>query len=222
MRRTRKWTRVVGHAVAWLPLAWLLIEAGLGRLSPNPIQDWTQRTGRGALYLLTLSLAATPLSWLPGLKGIRPWRRTWGLYAFAYAVLHVYLFVGVDYGWRWDWLWQEILTQKPFVWWGASAWVILALLAATSPRWVARRLGARRWKALHRGVYLAAPLAVWHAAQAVKGNVLTLQGDITRPVTVGLLVALLLLARLVRRVGKRLPLRRVPPHPPAPETGGRP
>ncbi len=198
-RHPARWFRWLGHGIAWTPLAWLLLEAYLGRLSPNPIQDWTQRTGRGALYLLTLSLAATPLSWHPRLRWIRPWRRTWGLYAFAYAVLHVYLFVGVDYGWRWDWLWQEILSQKPYIWWGLVALLILTALAATSPKAVARRLGARRWKALHRLVYLAAVLAVWHAAQAVKGNVLALRGDIYRPVAVGLVVGALLLARVVRR-----------------------
>ncbi len=203
MRRLTSWRWWLGHGVAWLPLAWLLLEAALGRLSPNPIQDWTQRTGRGALYLLTLSLAATPLSWIRPWRGIRPWRRTWGLYAFGYAVLHVYLFIGVDYGWRWDWLWAEIATQKPYIWWGATAWFILALLAATSPRRVARALGARRWKALHRGVYLAAPLAVWHEAQAVKGNLFALQGDIYRPLLLGTLIGLLLLARLIRWVFRR-------------------
>ncbi len=193
----------VRHGLAWGPLLSLLFDAAVGRLSPNPVQDWTLRSGRAALWMLTWSLAATPLAWWPRLGWIRPWRRTWGLYAFAYAALHAYLFLGVDYAWRWDWIWDEILRQKPYIWWGAAAWLLLAVLAATSPRAVARRLGARRWKALHRAVYLAAGLAVVHLALAVKGDVLTLQGDVARPLAYGTILGGLLAARVVRRWRRR-------------------
>lgn len=192
--------RFIAHAIAWTPLLWLLLEAWWGWLSPNPIQDWVQRTGRASIYLLALSLAATPLSWIPGWGRVRPLRRTWGLYAFAYATLHVYLFVGVDYAWQWRWLLEEILTQKPYIWLGIAAWVMLIALAATSPWGVVRRMGARRWKRLHRLVYLAAPLAALHMALAVKGNLFTLQGDIARAFLVSVAIAGLLLARGLRKV----------------------
>ena len=195
----RAWAlTLLRHGVAWWPLAALLFDAWLGRLSPNPIQDWTQRTGRAALTMLAFSLSATPLAWWRPLRWLKPWRRTWGLYAFAYAVLHVYLFVGVDYGWRWDWLWDEVLRQKPYIWLGAAAWLILAALAATSPRRVARRLGARRWKALHRAVYVAAGVAWGHQALAAKGNAFALQGDVGRVWRYGIVIAALLAARVGR------------------------
>lgn len=194
--RGRGWT-TLRHGVAWLPFLTLLFDTATGRLSPNPIQDWTLRTGRAALLMLVLSLSVTPATWWRPLRGLKPWRRTWGLYAFAYAVLHVYILVGVDYTWRLDWLWADLGRDKPYAWYGAAAWLLLAVLAATSPRRVVRALGARRWKAVHRAVYGAALLAVVHQALAVKGNVLTLQGDVRRPLLAGLAVAGLLLARAV-------------------------
>ncbi len=194
-----RWGWWARHGFGWLPLLGLLVDAGLGRLSPNPVQDWTQRLGQAALWMLTWSLAATPLSWWARVRALKPWRRTWGLYAFAYASGHAYAFLGVDYAWRWDWIWDEIVRQKPYIWWGAAAWLLLAVLAATSPRSIARRLGARRWKALHRAVYVAAVLAVVHLALAAKGDLFALRGDVARPLAYALAVGALLSARLVRR-----------------------
>ena len=58
-----------------------------------------------------------------------------------------------------------------------------------------KRLG-KRWKSLHKLVYLAAPLVVLHFAWARKGDIFRLQGDILQPLAFGVVVGLLLLARL--------------------------
>jgi sulfoxide reductase heme-binding subunit YedZ len=63
-----------------------------------------------------------------------------------------------------------------------------------------KRMG-KRWKSLHRLVYLLNVLVVVHFAWSIKGDVLRLQGDVLRPIIAGIIVALLLILRIpaVRR-----------------------
>jgi sulfoxide reductase heme-binding subunit YedZ len=85
---------------------------------------------------------------------------------------------------------------------GWLALLLLVPLAATSTRGWQQRLG-RRWRALHRLVYAAVPLAVWHY--------LWLDRDIiTLPVLYAALVAVLFLLRVpaVRQALRRLAGRR--------------
>lgn len=189
-----KFTRyqLLVHVAALAPLAWLIADALAGNLGANPIQAIEQRTGRYALYLLAASLACTPLTIVAGWNAPQRWRRPLGLYAFLYAALHFGAFLGLDYGFNLAFLWADV-GNKRFIFVGAAAFVILAALAFTSTRPAMRRMG-RRWKQLHRWVYLAGGLVVVHYAWAVKA-------DIRLPLAWGVLIGLGLLLRLpaVRR-----------------------
>ena len=57
-----------------------------------------------------------------------------------------------------------------------------------------KRMG-KRWNRLHRLVYLAGVLVILHYAWSLKGNLFSLQGDVTQPIAFGLAVVLLLVAR---------------------------
>ena len=58
MGKLRKnWLRLITHVGALTPLVWLLWDFWFDRLTVNPIQDITFRTGKPALILLVLSLA---------------------------------------------------------------------------------------------------------------------------------------------------------------------
>ncbi|HEY6952621.1 MAG TPA: hypothetical protein VI758_09440, partial [Bacteroidota bacterium] len=70
-----------------------------------------------------------------------------------------------------------------------AAFVMLVPLAATSPNRVARWLGGRRWKNLHRLIYVCASLGVVHYLWLVKA-------DAQRPLIYGAIVAALLVFRL--------------------------
>jgi sulfoxide reductase heme-binding subunit YedZ len=192
------------HLLALGLVAWLAWDAWRGNLTVNPIQAATQRTGKYALVLLVLSLACTPLNTLFGFRQVIAVRRTLGLYAFLFAATHFTIFIWIDYGFNWEFLLADI-SNKLYIFVGLTALVILSLLAATSFKWWMKRLG-KRWKALHRLVYLAAPLVVLHFAWARKGDIFRLQGDILQPLAFGVVVALLLLARLpaLRRGAVRL------------------
>ena len=186
------WLRVFTHLAALVPLALLIWDGTQGRLTVNPIQEITHRTGKTALVLLVLSLVCSPANRVLGLRQVVPLRRPLGLYAFGYATLHLLIFFVVDYGLDVT-LIQEAVLEKRYVLAGLGAFVLLAPLAVTSTRGWMRRLG-RRWKPLHRLVYLAAPLAVLHYVWLVKA-------DIREPLLYGAAVAALLVLRvpLVRR-----------------------
>ena len=165
-----------------------------GNLTVNPIQDIEQRTGRLAILWLVLSLTCTPLGNIFGWKEMIKRRRTIGLYAFMMAFIHVGIFLGLDFGFAFDLIIAEIL-EKRFILLGALAYLGLTLLAATSFKYWQKTL-KKNWKRLHRTVYLIAPLVVLHYGLAKKGNLLSLQGDIVRPVIYAVVITLLLVMRI--------------------------
>jgi methionine sulfoxide reductase heme-binding subunit len=195
MKRTRfTWLQTLTHLAAWVPLVVLVYDYQSGGLGVNPIQAATQRTGNIALILLVLSLACTPLNTVFRLPALLKLRRPLGLYGYMYAAIHLTIFTGLDYGFDVGLIVQEIV-QKRFILVGMTAFLLLTALAATSfDR--SKVLLRKNWKRLHRLVYLVNLLVVLHFAWAVKGDVLLLQGDVLRPLLAGLIIVLLLIARL--------------------------
>src|SRR6266545_1668464 len=127
-----------------------------------------------------------------GLKQVLPLRRTLGLYAFFYICIHLFIFAVVDYGLDWE-LIKQTIVEKRYVLVGFSAFLLLLPLALTSTKGWMRRLG-KRWKQLHRLVYLAAVLVIIHFVWLVKA-------DIREPLLYGAILGGLLLLRVpsVRR-----------------------
>lgn len=199
-RDARPWDgllRIAVHTAALTPMALLLWDYARDNLTANPIEDIQLRTGRYALMLLVLSLAAMPASRILGLRRIVPLRRTLGLYAFAYASLHLLNFLGLDYGFNLG-LIREDLLEKWYALFGLAAFIILLPLAVTSTAGWQRRLGGA-WAHMHRFVYLSAALAVTHF-------VLQTRGTITVPLVYISVVAALLVMRLpvLRRAAGRV------------------
>ncbi len=179
---------------AWSCLALLIFDLATGRLSANPIQDLEQRTGRHAITLLVLTLMCTPINtifkWSEPLKR----RRALGLYAFMYATIHVIIFADLDYGLAWSRLLKEVV-EKPRLIVGMIAFTLLIPLAITSFNIWKKRLG-KNWKRLHQLIYLIGPLVVLHYLWSKKGDVLSLQGEVVKPLIYGLIIAILLIFRI--------------------------
>jgi methionine sulfoxide reductase heme-binding subunit len=186
--------QILVHLLAWALVAWLIIDYFTGRLTINPIQALTQRTGKDALIFLTLSLAITPISSVLGYRPVLKASRTAGLYCFFFATAHFLMFVGVDYHFDFGLLFADVASKK-YVWAGVPALIILTALAITSTKGWKRRLG-RNWKRLHRLVYAAGVLVILHYAWVKKGDLFSLRGDIQQPLAFGLLILILLLLRL--------------------------
>jgi sulfoxide reductase heme-binding subunit YedZ len=186
--------QIAMHVYAWSEIILLIFDLLTGHLSANPIQDLERRTGRHAITLLVLSLLCTPMNtlfkWSEPLKR----RRALGLYAFMYAVIHVIIFMDLDFGLAWSLLYKEVI-EKPRLVVGAIAFMLLIPLAITSFDIWKKRLG-KSWKRLHQVVYLIAPLVVLHYLWSKKGNALTLQGEVAKPLIYGIIIAIFLLFRI--------------------------
>jgi sulfoxide reductase heme-binding subunit YedZ len=175
------------HLIAVLPMVWLVVDTSLGRLTVNPLQDWTFRTGDWALRWLVVSLACTPINTIFGYKPALKARRLFGLYGFGYALVHFMIFIGVDYGFAFDLIWDDLATKR-YILAGFAALLLLIPLAITSTNSWLKRLG-KRWKTLHKLTYIAIPLTVIHYIWLVKS-------DVREPVIYAGVVLILLFLRI--------------------------
>lgn len=157
----KHWLWLAANLIAAYPLLRLAWDVATDSLSPNPIQDLTQATGQAAILCLIGSLAVTPVQVTTGYHPLARIRKSLGLWAFTYALIHLYIFVGVDYGFSWKYIVMDGLAEKPYILFGLAALLILVPLALTSTRGWMVRLG-RNWKRLHRWVYVAAVFAGLH------------------------------------------------------------
>ena len=164
--------RIALKAVIWTlclsPAAWLGFSALTDGLGANPIETITHRTGWWALFLLTGTLAITPVRRLTGRLNFVRYRRLLGLFAFFYATLHFLTYLVLDQFFGWTYILGDI-TERPFITVGFAAWLMLLALAATSTRASIRRL-KRNWQRLHRLVYVAALAAGVHFLWKVKAD----------------------------------------------------
>jgi sulfoxide reductase heme-binding subunit YedZ len=165
----KRWLKPAAVAVLLLPIGKIGWDAFQGELGANPIEAVQNRLGFWTITLLALSLVPTPAWELFRVGWPQRLRRVLGVTAFGYALLHFLFYVGVDKFFDWATISKD-LTKRPFLMVGFAALLCLAPLALTSTDGWLKRLGYRRWKLLHRLVYLAAALAVIHFAWRVKAD----------------------------------------------------
>jgi methionine sulfoxide reductase heme-binding subunit len=183
------------------PVAWLAWAAVQGRLGANPISELTKETGTWTLRFVVLTLAITPVRKLTGWNLLVRYRRMLGLFAFFYGTLHLVTYVWFDQFFDVASITKDVL-KRPFITVGFAAFLLMVPLALTSTTGWIRRLGGKRWQALHRLVYATAVLGVVHYWWLVKA-------DISRPLTYGVILATLLAARLDLRSKAKPAARRV-------------
>ncbi len=201
-----KAAKIVLFALCLTPLGLLLWRGTHDGLGANPIEFITHATGDWTLRFLVLTLAVTPLRKLLGKPQLVRFRRMLGLFAFFYACLHFLTYVWLDKFFDVSEMLKDV-AKRPFITAGFTAFVLLIPLALTSTAGSIRRLGGRRWQALHRLIYVSAAAAVVHYYWLVKS-------DIRLPVFYGVLVGLLLLWRVFNR--RKAQAARLPGVQPAP------
>ena len=184
--RARLWAAGL-WGLALAPAGLLLARALGNRLGANPVEELMLELGQWALRFLLLTLAATAVRRLTGWTVLLRHRRLLGLTAASYALLHVLVYAVLDQGLLWSQILGDVL-KRPFITAGMAAFVLLLPLAASSFDAAIRRLGARRWQALHRLVYVATALALLHFWWKVKA-------DTAEPAIYLAVFALLLAAR---------------------------
>ena len=137
-------------------------------LGPEPGKAITWFTGEWAFNILLLTLAVTPLrSWF-GWKWLLPHRRMLGLFVMFYATLHLLSYMAFLLGWEWGDIGSELI-ERPYLTLGFLGWLLLIPLAVTSTKGWQRRL-KRKWKSLHKVVYLIAILCAVHYLLQIRSN----------------------------------------------------
>ncbi len=185
-----------------LPLARLGWKAYMGLLGANPIEVITHSTGDWTLIFLLITLAVTPLRKLSGQPWLIRYRRIFGLFAFFYVTLHFLTYIWLDKFFNVHDMLADIAKRK-FITVGFTGFVLLIPLALTSTSGWIRRLGGKRWQALHRLIYAAAICGVIHYLWLVKA-------DIRKPLQYGTVLAVLLGYRLVSWAVPKLKSQKMP------------
>src|SRR5712664_4752029 len=197
------WAKVAVFVLSLGPLLFLVWRAVQADLTPNPVEFLQHQTGDWTLRFLIFTLCITPFRKVLNLPELIRFRRMLGLFAFFYVSLHFLTYLGPDQSFNFAAMLKDVV-KRPFITVGFAAFVLLIPLALTSTTGWIRRLGGKRWQALHRLIYVSAIAGVIHYWWLVKA-------DITRPAQYAFVLSLLLGYRLVawllRRTGKAASVR---------------
>ena len=146
------------YLILSIPSAAMLYQLGAGATDAG---DLLHGSGEMSARLMIIAMAASPLRAVWSSARWTAWlirnRRAFGVMAFAYAALHTVFYV-LDMGTL-----QLMLDELGAIgiWTGWVALAIFIPLAITSNDASARALG-KRWRLLHRTVYVSAVLVLVH------------------------------------------------------------
>ena len=190
-----KWSKILLFILCLVPLAGIAWPFLVHSVIPDPLALIQHGTGDWALRFLVITLSITPLRQILHLPELIRFRRMLGLYTFFYACLHFTTYLVFDKLFDLHEIWKDVY-KRPFITVGFLAFTLLIPLAITSTAGWIRRLGGRRWRILHRAIYISAICGVVHYYWLVKSAVI-------RPLAYGVVVALLLAWRLATWFSRR-------------------
>lgn len=191
----KPWGKPLLWAVAAVPAVALLVGALTDGLGANPAQTLIQETGEWALRWLWLTLLVTPLREMASLPALLRYRRTLGVTAFVYAVLHLLSYAWLDKGWVIDDIVADVF-KRNFILVGMLTFLVMLPLAITSFNAAIRALGGRKWQLLHKLVYAVSLLGLLHFYLKKDAK-----NDVSEVMVYAVILALLLGWRVVRRGG---------------------
>ena len=154
------WLRRLVHGIALLLLVWMIGDFLLNLASYAANRTLMLRAGTVGLLLLVASFTCTPLSWVFHWPRVVQVRRALGLYSFLFISIHLLVYAWLDNAFMLALMVRD-LGERRAMSVGLLAFALLIPLAITSTTGWQRRLG-KRWRMLHRLVYLALPLSVLH------------------------------------------------------------
>jgi sulfoxide reductase heme-binding subunit YedZ len=152
-----------------VPVAKALVDADAMLHGARPLNDLIHRAGFWTLVFLGVTLAVTPFRRVTRYGQLIDVRRMLGVGTFCYAAAHLLLYIA-DQSFDLGKVAYEI-THRWYLIVGGTAWLGLAVLAATSTDAMVRRLGGLRWRRLHQIIYGIALLALVHYFQQTKADV---------------------------------------------------
>jgi sulfoxide reductase heme-binding subunit YedZ len=198
--RAPTWWRWPIIALSLLPAAWIgfALWSDLTRntrfLGANPVKEMEHFMGEWNIRFLVLTLAISPLIKVTGWGWLIRYRRIFGLLAFLYICLHLTIYFVLDVELDWSLLVEDV-SERLYITLGMLGFLLLVPLAITSTKGWIKRLGNRRWNALHWLIFPAVVLGMIHYYMAVKR-------DIREPLVYALIFGFLFWVRL-RQSGSR-------------------
>ena len=191
----KPWMKPLLWVVGAVPALALLVGVLTDGLGANPAQTLIQETGQWTLRWLWLTLLVTPLREMAALPALVRYRRTLGVTAFVYAVLHLLSYAWLDKGWVIDAIVADVF-KRNFILVGMLTFALMLPLALTSFNAAVRALGGRKWQLLHKLVYAVALLGLLHFYLKKEAK-----NDVSEVMVYAVILALLLGWRVVRRGG---------------------
>ncbi|MEO9518555.1 MAG: protein-methionine-sulfoxide reductase heme-binding subunit MsrQ [Paracoccaceae bacterium] len=153
------------YIMCLIPVPVLLYQGINGGLGIDPVKSLEHELGEIALQLVIAGLCISPLRRISGINLIK-FRRTFGVLAFTYVVLHLVVWTVLDVQ-SLERVWADIV-KRPYITIGMAAFILMIPLAVTSNNKSVRRLGAA-WRQLHLLTYPIALLAGVHFIWLRKG-----------------------------------------------------
>jgi sulfoxide reductase heme-binding subunit YedZ len=160
---TSEFSKPILFVLCLLPFASLLYAAVFNQssLGANPAEYIIRSTGDWVLRFLCMTLAITPLRVITATPQLARLRRMLGLYVFFYVVLHLLSYSLFDKEFDIPEIAKDI-AKRPFILVGFAGFALLVPLALTSFNKAIKWMGAKRWQALHKLVYVIAGLGILH------------------------------------------------------------
>lgn len=188
-RTARKFLKPPVFLICSLPFFLIFTDAFelTGNLGANPIEEIQDRLGNWGLRFLLLTLMISPLRQITGQIWLTLFRRMLGLFTFFYILMHFFTWLILEQSLYIPAITEDIIT-RPFITIGFLALLILLLLTITSTNKMQRKL-QKKWHKIHRLLYSASILAVWHYWWQVKK-------DITEPLIYVVILSILLSYRI--------------------------
>ncbi len=160
----------------------------------DPAEAIVDLLGNWTIRLLLATLSISTIARVFKRPKIVTFRRTIGLWAFAYACIHflTYFMLLAEYSVS---AWLEDFSERTYITAGMTALILLIPLAVTSTRNWQRRLRLR-WRKLHALIYPAAIAALLHVLWVAKASFLDV-------FIYGLALAILFAERILVRIRRR-------------------
>lgn len=191
----KPWVKPLLWLLCAVPIAGLMVGLATDSLGANPAEKLIRETGEWTLRWLWLTLAVSPLREAASLPALLRYRRSLGVTVFVYAVLHFLAYAWLDKGLLLDDIIKDVY-KRNFILVGVAALLLMTPLALTSFNAAIRKLGGKRWQALHKLVYAVALLGLLHFywKKAAKN-------DVSEVMVYAVILAVLLGWRAMRKGG---------------------
>ena len=192
-----RWPNKLFKVLLLFPFFWWGYQIFWGDLGAQPAQELNHQTGLTTLIYLVFNLwigvlvslvAQFKLKWPLNLRFLIVSRRYLGVVTYFILVAHVFLYFALE---AFEAKAIDQIFEKTYLQFATLAFLGMTVLALTSNNFSVRKLGGKRWKNLHRLVYLVGIFVTAHIFLIEKAD-LVLFAMITIPVYAGQLLRLIL------------------------------